>query len=198
MTVRLPTEGHITGFPRAIPHIDDPSLVQMITFRLHDALPDWRDRPPELGELDPDASKLWFRRYDGLLDEHHGACLLGQPEAARIVSEAFQQGADREYALYAWVVMPNHVHVLIRTYQGCPLSEIVRRWKGGTAYEINKWLGRRGRIWQRDYYDRFMRNDRNFVTAVRYIEMNPVKAGLAEAPELYRWSSAFRRKQGCS
>lgn len=177
--------------PRCVLHFDDPTLIQMVTFRLADALPGWDARPPAMSTIDPDAAKLWFRRYDGLLDQHHGACLLARDDVATIVREALLFGARERYALYGWVVMPNHVHVLMQTTPGWSLSRIMRDLKGFTARRINVLLGREGAVWQKEYYDRYMRNPRHFDAGERYIAMNPVKAGLVEAPHLYRWSSAF-------
>lgn len=73
------------------------------------------------------------------------------------------------------------------------MSTIVRSWKSFTAHECNKLLGRSGRFWQREPFDRYIRNKQHFQRAVSYIEENPVKAGLCRKPEDWQWSSARRR-----
>ena len=65
--------------------------------------------------------------------------------------------------------------------------------KSFTAHQANQILGRSGELWFREYFDRFIRDDRHFSNAVSYIEYNPNKAGLVRRPEEWRWSSAFRR-----
>jgi len=86
--------------------------------------------------------------------------------------------------------MPDHVHVLISCEPGIVLGTIVSSWKRYTARQANKLLGRTGSFWQEDYWDRFIRNEEHFATAVNYIDMNPVKARLVEQPDLWPWGSA--------
>jgi REP element-mobilizing transposase RayT len=64
------------------------------------------------------------------------------------------------------------------------MSTIVHSWKSFTAQECNKVLGRTGRFWQREPFDRYIRNERHFRNALTYIENNPVKAGLQRADRL--------------
>jgi REP element-mobilizing transposase RayT len=86
--------------------------------------------------------------------------------------------------------MPNHVHVLIQLREGYPMHKIIHSWKSFTANEANKLLGLKGPFWYHEYYDRFIRDQRHFDNAVRYIHENPVKAGLVEKPEDWPFSSA--------
>jgi len=73
------------------------------------------------------------------------------------------------------------------------MSKIVHSWKSFTAHECNKLLGRTGKFWEREPFDRYIRNQRHFWTAMAYIENNPVKAGLCKYPEDWWWSSARLR-----
>jgi REP element-mobilizing transposase RayT len=75
------------------------------------------------------------------------------------------------------VVMPNHVHVLVGT-GGTALGRIVQGWKGASARAINGSEGTSGSLWQREYYDRFVRDEEQAIAAVRYIAENPGKAGI--------------------
>ena len=97
------------------------------------------------------------------------------------------------YRLLAWCLMPNHVHVVIETMGGHPLSDVVRSWKTFTARLANIQLGRAGAFWHADYFDRFMRNEEHLAQTVQYVENNPVKAGLVETPGDWMWSSAALR-----
>ena len=90
------------------------------------------------------------------------------------------------YRLHAWVVMPNHVHLLISPR--VPLPKIMHSLKGFTARDANRMLRRTGLpFWQKEFFDHWIRNDSEFERVRAYIEQNPVTAGLAAAPELYPW-----------
>jgi putative transposase len=80
--------------------------------------------------------------------------------------------------------MPNHV----------PLHKIVHSWKSYTANQINKVHSRSGAVWQREYFDRYMRDDDELRATIHYIEQNPVIAGLVECADAWMWSSARLRK----
>ena len=129
---------------------------------------------------------------DRLLDlTATGPLYLGRPEIAGIVVEALDYGAEflRQYELHAWVVMPNHVHILITPC--VTLSKIIKSLKGITAKRANSVLGFTGTpFWQDESYDHEVLNDREFRRIATYIENNPVSAGLAASPEEFRFSSA--------
>ena len=93
--------------------------------------------------------------------------------------------------------MPNHVHVVVEMLPGFPLAQVVHAWKSYTSREANKVLHRTGHFWQREYYDRYIRDDRHLESVIAYVERNPVKAGLAVVAEEWAFSSArFRREMG--
>jgi REP element-mobilizing transposase RayT len=122
---------------------------------------------------------------------------LGQPRVAAIVAQALVHGETvrRSYDLFAWVVMPNHVHVVITPIQ--PLSEIMRWLKTATANRANELLSRTGTaFWQREYFDRWIRTEKQLVAVIAYVEDNPVRSGLAACPEEWRWSSAYKDTGG--
>jgi REP element-mobilizing transposase RayT len=104
--------------------------------------------------------------------------------------EVIRAGASRNlYELQAWVVMPNHVHLLILPH--VPMPQVTHWIKGSTAREANQLLGRTGKpFWQHESYDHWVRNEREFQRIVAYIEENPVSAGLAATPDGWPWSSA--------
>ena len=103
---------------------------------------------------------------------------------------------DQERAFYelaAWVIMPNHVHLLILPKVAVP--EITRWLKGSTARRANRLLGRTGLpFWQDESYDHWVRNPKEFDRITGYIEDNPVSAGLVGSMDLWPWSSAARAK----
>ena len=94
------------------------------------------------------------------------------------------------YALSAWCVMPNHAHAVLTPYSSYGLSEILHSWKSYSAHQINKILGRNGKLWEEESFDHLVRNERAFEQFVAYTENNPVAAGLCDCPELWLFSSA--------
>jgi REP element-mobilizing transposase RayT len=155
--------------------------VQHVVFGLADAFSD------ESGPEDARARLSW---RDEMLDQGLGAKLL-KGEAASLVERALLHFDGERYRLFAWCVMPNHVHVLLQQLPGSPLDQAVHSWKSYTANAINKVYGRSGRLWRREYFDHFMRDDFELSKTRTYIEDNPVKAGLVERANLWRWSSAW-------
>jgi putative DNA methylase len=119
-----------------------------------------------------------------------GPRYLQNPAIATLVAEAIQRGDTPlgHYKLHAYAVMPNHVHLLV-TPKIAP-SRLLQSLKGFTAREANKLLMRSGPFWQHESYDHYARNAEQFHRIKAYIEQNPVKAGLCNQPEQYKWSSA--------
>lgn len=117
---------------------------------------------------------------------------MKRPEIAAMIAGAIER-ADA-YDLHAWVVMANHVHHLI-TPKIDP-SKITHSLKRFTAREASRILGVQGAFWQDESYDRLVRDAEEFKRIARYIEWNPVRAGIVKTPEEYPWSSAGRRQKG--
>lgn len=172
-----------------LPHCDDRGLVQHIVFGLNDG---FRTAPRHIA--DPVERALWADRE---FDAGYGSRLLALPRHAEIVENALLHGDGERYALAAWCVMPTHVHVVIEVLAGDGLVPIVQRWKSFSAHAINRLAGRKGRLWQSEYFDRFMRSEEQFEWTVAYVENNPVVAGLIERAEDWRFSSArWKRNAG--
>ena len=129
---------------------------------------------------------------DRLLDQARaGPTYLRMPAVANVVIAAIRRGMPGDYLLYTWVVMPNHVHLLL-TPKIEP-SIALRRLKGASAREANKLLGLTGQpFWQDESYDHLVRNQEEFGRIEHYILQNPVRAGLVRVEEEYPWSSGFR------
>jgi REP element-mobilizing transposase RayT len=155
-----------------LPHFDGYGISQHVVFRLFDSVP--------RGSSDG----------DDVLDRHHGCSVLRDPRCATSVVDTLLFGDGARHGLQAWCVMPNHVHVLFATQIGHELGNVVRSWKVYTTRRINSLLARSGQLWATDYFDRSIRNERHFATTKRYIEMNPVSAGLCATPKDWRFSSA--------
>ena len=117
---------------------------------------------------------------------------MSDARAAKIVVDSIMFGVPRRYDLFAFVAMPNHVHVLL--LPRVPLEKITQGIKGFTSRAINLLQGRQGRaLWLDESFDHWIRNQDEFLRVIRYIELNPVNAGLCSAPEQWVWSSASWR-----
>ncbi len=149
-----------------------------------------RDTLPLL-PLGRQAAKL-RQTIEDQLDHCRTGWLANAVIAAQVQENLLYFDGDR-YRLHAWVVMPNHVHVLITPSPRASMARIVHGWKTYTARRANQALGRAGRFWQPDYFDRYVRDARHFLAVVRYIEANPVRAGLCRRTEDWPWSSAALR-----
>jgi putative transposase len=125
--------------------------------------------------------------------EADGQHFFRSPEAAAAIESALLHFDGERYRLLAWCVMSNHVHVIAEQQEGWPLAGVVHSWKSFTANAVNHLLGRTGPLWQREYFDRFMRHEDHLSTTIAYVEDNPVAAGLVEAAPDWRWSSARLR-----
>jgi REP element-mobilizing transposase RayT len=179
-------------YRRRLPHWDIPEAPVFVTWRLWGSLPQERSFLPEYvtsGEA--------FAALDRLLDTTRvGPVYLREDRIAGIVSDHLRAlVAEGLCSLDAYVVMPNHVHVLWTPH--IQLSQLMHRTKGPTARWANELLGRAGKpFWQEEYFDRLVRNADEFKQIRRYIELNPVKAGLVAHPWEFPWSSACERESG--
>lgn len=229
--------GHIEWYSRGyLPHRDRPGLLQMITYRLEDSLPsEVLDRmSEELQYLPPEKQDEELRKkIEEWIDAGHGSCVLRNPQIAGLIIENWRHYAKTRYDLISYVVMPNHVHVLIRVYESFSLGKIVQSWKGYTGKKIREMInsgiagnadclvgfvrkdakrtlgdpgipgnadcpagnsakqtlgGPGGRIWHREFWDRYIRDEKHFNSAIDYIRQNPVKAGLVKNMEDWPWS----------
>jgi putative transposase len=203
-------------FRGSLPHFNAAGILQHITYRLADSLPARliQELERELVHLPPGRLKTEKRRrVEACLDSGYGSCILRHPEAAGVVVETWKRFDPERYRLIAYVVMPNHGHVLIETSGACPLPKVVNSWKSYTGRRIlscdricgpmtggraGARLGREGSgkphgFWQMDYWDRFIRDEKHFHEVVEYIENNPVSAGLVRDKEDWPWSSAGKK-----
>lgn len=133
-------------------------------------------------------------RLDGSFPKRgDGPRWLADAQIAEMVASAILFGDPERYRLRAWVIMPDHVHVVIDPKVA--LSEITHWLKGRTARKANRILARYGRpFWQNESFDHWIRSDAEFCKIVDYVENNPVRAGLVRRTEDWRWSSAWGRK----
>jgi len=189
-----------------IPHRDKAGLIQHVTFHLADSVPEKiQERiKSELAilqnefylknldekEIREKISVEKLKRLHELLDAGHGSCILRDPKHAQIVQDAILKFHEEKYLLNAWCIMPNHVHVLFKLLN-TPLARIVQSWKSFTALQINHLSGRSGRFWHREYYDRYIRDEKHLNLVRDYIKMNPVNARLVGNYEDWKFAGTI-------
>jgi REP element-mobilizing transposase RayT len=187
-----------------LPHWEKESATYFVTFRLHDSLPhslldrieaERRDifqtanqlrRPLSSDECKKlrVLSSVSVERY---LDRGTGSCALLRPAIAEGVADTLRYFDEQRYRLFAWCIMPNHVHVVFKIFPGHRLAEVLHSWKSYTAKSANRILGVRGSFWQREYYDHLIRDDGELQRAIRYVTRNPEKANLKEWKWVWVW-----------
>jgi putative transposase len=115
--------------------------------------------------------------------------------AALLIEVLRTQMRSGKLAVHDFVIMPNHVHILMTLPAEITLEKAMQLIKGGFSFRANKELGYRGEIWQRGYSDVQVLDDLSFQQHREYIENNPVKAHLANSPEEYPFGTAYLKKQ---
>ncbi len=182
-------------YQRHLPHWRQAGATYFVTFRLADSLPqnkidelkahrtEWerRNLPPRSKDQWEDLWRETFARVDRWLDAGAGSCLLRETPVRTIVVDSLHYFDNGRYELGSHVVMPNHVHLVIRPFEQDEraLERITHSWKGHTSQEINKLLALRGPIWQEESFDRIVRDEEHLWRTIQYIGRNPRKAGIA-------------------
>ncbi len=158
---------HSRGY---LPHFDGREVPQFITSHLFDSVP---------GSV----LERWKRELDV------------SNRVATMIQNVLLGSDGESYRLSAWVVMPNHIHLLATRFENYTLADIMQSLKSITSHKANRLLNRHGQFWMLDYFDRYVRNAEHFLKTMRYIEDNPVKARLCKRPEDWPFSSAWFRAQ---
>jgi type I restriction enzyme R subunit/putative DNA methylase len=189
---------HSRGY---LPHVKREGASYFVTFRLVDSLPKEvllsfeQEHAEALRRLSAKATtkqaeeihRELRRKIERYLDKGVGACHLRRPEIADMVAAALRHFHGQHYLLDDWVVMPNHVHLILWPMPNFTLSAILKSRKRHTARQANLILAKTGEtFWQRESYDHWIRNDEEKSRIQHYIRMNPVNARLCKAPEDWR------------
>jgi putative transposase len=192
---------------RRLPHWEQAGATYFITWRTIDSIPEptlrrWRveraawlrqrcidpqgERWRELLQQLPRESRREYHerftsRWMECLDECHGACVLKQPERSSLVAKCLLHFDGQRYVVSDFVVMPNHVHVLVQCGSEGELKRCCKSWKHYSAAAINAALGTKGRFWQVESFDHLVRSAEQFEYLRDYIARNGPAAGLASS-----------------
>ena len=210
-------KGHVDESFRRMPHKDQAGAVTFVTMRLADSMPRhvvqkwhlevqaWLDEHGFCGmstdevllaseissRIKRDLRRFKNQKWHSRLDNCFGACVLRNAEARMEVVKSFLHFNGDRYDLDRFVVMPNHVHVLIQM-RDVGLRKQFRELQRYSARKINKILGRTGQLWQGEPFDHVVRNERQFEYLRSYIIDNPKKANLSSSEFTY-WCGSQRQ-----
>ncbi|MEP0862797.1 MAG: Eco57I restriction-modification methylase domain-containing protein, partial [Ignavibacterium sp.] len=176
-----------------LPHMHQGSVWYFVTFRLADSLPkekieqlenereQWlKAHKGKKAELTEEEKKEYYRLFSEQVEEWlnngYGACILKDEKIAKIVADALLHFNGERYDLDDWVIMPNHVHLLIKPKQNYSLSDIMHSIKSFSAHKINDLQKSKGKVWMHESYDHIVRNEDAFYAIKNYIKKNPEKA----------------------
>ena len=174
------------------PHWTQEECSYFVTFRLADSIPQsrikeyeelrrkWEEhhQPPYTAKEREQFNELFSERINDWLDEGAGSCCLRNPEISQMVADTLTHFEGERYELDEWVIMPNHVHLLVRPLDGFELSDILHSWKSYSANKINQKLNQTGSFWKKEYYDHIVRDIDELIRIWKYIRNNPEKAGI--------------------
>ena len=181
-----------------LPHWQQRGVMQFVTFRLGDAMPEdrlsqwkedvaiWKRNHPEpwSDETLIEYHRRFTHALESWLDSGFGSCWLSDAKFRRVLEETLMRDHDSRAVHHAWVIMPNHVHLLFTPL--APLNVLMKTWKGVSARGIGK-----GSIWQKGYRDTMIRDEMHFANAVLYIRRNPAKL---RKGQFTLWESELARK----
>src|ERR1051326_1415014 len=179
-------------YERNLPHWHPQGTQIFVTWRLYGSLPE--NVIAQIKQAKNHAGRQFARAEQFLDPGEFGPLWLRDPKIAAMVQSAIVRGAGKlnQYSLSAYVIMPNHVHVLIEA--SVPMARITKGLKGTIARAANLLLRRTGRaFWQAESFDHWVRTEPEGKNIQRYIENNPVKARLVQRAEEWPWSSAAKR-----
>lgn len=190
----------IRMYSRLLPHWRQDGATYAVTFRQADSIPQeqlealkrwriiWERENPE-----PRSKQQWHQfakeitsKTERWMDEGYGSCVFREPRFSRLMSDSLLHFQDQRYFTSCFVVMPNHIHVVMQPINGHELEDCVQRIKQFVAMRVNKALQREGALWQEESFDRIIRDEEHLWNVVQYIGQNPRKAGLPRE-QWVRW-----------
>ncbi len=211
------------AYLRKLPHIQPSNASYFVTYRLAGSIPKTKlvelqiekenfERElrtfkdiVEMENLRQNFHRYYFKKYDDTLDAiKSGPDWLKDPRLASLVADSIKYFDGIRYKLFAYCVMPNHVHQVFylnddhvskmknlkdhNTDKFYPVTKILESIKKYTSRRANIILNRKGSFWERESYDHVVRGNQSLVRIVKYVLNNPVKAGLVELPEKWQWN----------
>ncbi len=169
-----------------LPHLYQPNKLYFVTFRLSDSIPkevltkireESRILKSQLKETDSDLLRKYNQKLmatiDKYIDRGYGSQYFINSEIRQLMVDTLMERHQKDYYIYDYVLMPNHVHLLIRTGAIKTLTELISQIKRKSAYRINKYLSRTGDVWHENFFDVIIRSWQHLRSVQNYIKSNP-------------------------
>jgi REP element-mobilizing transposase RayT len=177
-----------------LPHWQQEGSTYFVTWRLKDSIPrdvlerlineksNWeRSHPkPWTDKEEAEYHNTFSKESDRLMDMGFGECVLRHLNCRDALANSLSLFDSERFLMHSWVAMPNHVHVLISLVEGGSLEKVIGGWKGYSSKDINVVMGNEGSLWQKDYFDRIIRDWEHMFRVAKYIRRNPEKAKLRD------------------
>lgn len=177
---------------RNLPHWHLSRCIQFVTFHLADSLPASvrgqlqcvkdsfvKENPEPWSESTRAKFNSMFPSViNDYLDAGYGSCCLKNEKCATIMADAIEYFDGKRYLIHRYVIMPNHVHILVELTGQYNLSHICKSWKNYSARLINKESGQTGKLWHHESWDRMIRNEHHYHNVMNYIEKNIKQGGV--------------------
>jgi len=159
---------------KKLPHISNYGYYQFVTFRTEDSLDIYLKKMIN-SQIENGRKQYKIDKY--LDNSNQGRYLNGN--LLDISKEYIIKQDKKFFELICFVIMPNHIHILFK--ETIKLNEAIRKIKGGLAFEINRYLNKKGQLWAKDYYDKSIRDEKHFEIVYKYIKNNAIKANLGDS-----------------
>ena len=180
-----------TRLAGSIPQIEKVRLAEEYELRKMQVKATFDNAQLELDKLE----RIFFAKYEAIVDKaENGPMWLRNEKIATLIAQAFHYWDAKKYDLIAYTIMSNHIHMVITLNEtdplqpGITLDRVLQSLKGYTAVECNKRLNRSGPFWEHGSFDRMPRDRNELYRIVQYVLQNPVKAGLCERWQDWKWT----------
>jgi len=179
----MPESDFVQNTRRKLPHIQLPDSILFITWRLAFDLP--KHSKGDVSDIESSFLEA-FSQYDSLLDKSESARIdISREPYLSITKQAIHHYAGKRYELYAFCIMPNHLHLIVKPMlkditNYYSLNEITLSIKSYTAHAIKKFNKHIDKVWQTESYDHVIRDEKELLKLLEYVINNPVEAGLAD------------------
>lgn len=140
----------------------------------------WKANHPKPWDkvMENEYHKKFSRRVDEWVDKGYGSCILRDPEASSIMLATMKHDDGVKYELTGYVIMPNHLHALVRLIGNTKVETLMQEWKSVSSHKLRKQFGSKWCGWMENYYDRSIRDENHLKNVISYIYIYCAHGGI--------------------